>query len=313
MCQLPIKNKHLKNVMNQVNVYLEKGEDTPMDLFFELMNELKVSNLIMPIGQDSDGLTFETVTFEADNATFIPLFTNSDEYEAYLGKETELEPVTFQFSQYVDLILENDLDGIIIDAEGESMPLDKEFLQSMYFEAETVSEEDKEVYSTGELKAILENADNESLVELLTSDEDFTQDRLFAELSCSTLLNIVSSDVPLDEIAVDGIIKSNDVDGFELCNFESDDLQFCGIFTDIDSAKEAIKEMDGYYYVQITKLTSLFEFNLFNDMDGVIINPGTLDFVIMRKDYLSQASGIDVVVEDPGLRNSLDYAFPIEK
>ena len=313
MSQLPIKNKHLKDTINRVNVYLEDNEDTPMDLFFEMMNELKVSNLILPVGQDSEGLTFETVTFEDENATFIPLFTDSDEYESYFGEDTDFEPVSFDFSQYVDLVGENDLDGIIIDLEGTSLPLDKDFLQSMYIEEETLPEDDLKVLSADELKEILDSIDNDSLIELITSDEEFSQDKLFAELSCSTLLNIVSSDEPLDEFAVDGIVKSDDVGGFDLCNFQNDDLLFGGIFTDIDSVKEVIKEMDGYYYVQITKLTSLFEFSLVNDMDGVIINPGTTDFIIMREEYLSQASGIDVVAEDPRLRNSLDYAFQIDE
>ena len=68
-------------------------------------------------------------------------------------------------------------------------------------------------------------------------------------------------------------------------------------------------DSDLYYYGQITVLSELFDFILRNDMDGVVINPNGEDYVIAREDILPQASGIEIIVENPVFRDSLDYAF----
>lgn len=311
MSQLSIKNKHLKETIDFAKVYLDDDEDTPMELFFELVNELKVSNLIIPLAEDSEGVIFENVNFEDDGSTFIPLFTDIGEYEAYISKDSEYEPVALEFSQYVDLVNENDLDGIIINLEGKYLPLERDFLKDIYIDAESDEEDDGEAYTAEELKEILGNVRNDSLIELLTSDKEITSDELFAELSNSTMLNLVVSDEPLDEFAENGIINSEDVDGFTLCNVEHGDILLGGIYTDMDSLMEVAESIDASCYVQITRLSELFDFVLRNDMDGVMINPNTLDCIIMRSDFLSQASGIEVVVENPKLRDSLDYAFKL--
>lgn len=311
MSQLSIKNKHLKDTIDFAKVYLDDGEDTPMELFFELVNELKVSNLIVPLSEDSDGMIIEHVTFEDDGLTFIPLFTDIDEYNAHVGEDSEFKPEIFEFSQYVELVNENELDGIVINLEGKYLPLEKNLIENMYFETDTVPEDDIESYSPEELREMIEEITNDSLVELLTSDNQITPDMLFAELSQSTMLNIVISDESLDEYAVDGIIRAGDVGGFSLCSVEHGDITFGGIYTDIDSAKQAVKDLDGHFYVQITRLSDLFDFVLRNDMDGVMINANTLDCVIMRSDFLPQASGIEVIVENPKFRDCLEYAFQL--
>lgn len=311
MSQQSVRNKHLKQTIDHAKVYLDDGEDIPVELFFNLVNELKVSNLIIPLCEDSDGITFENVNFEEDDLTFMPLFTDINEYDAYIEKDSEFNPVTFDFSQYVDLVKESELDGIIINIEGKHLPLENDLLENIYFERDIADESDVEAYTASELKDISQNVSNDSLVELLTSDGKITNDQLFAELSNSVMLNVIVSDEPLDEFATDGIIKADDVDGFTLCNVENGDILLGGIFTDLDSVKAVTADLDTNCYVQVTNLAEMFDFALRNDMDGVIINANTLDCIILREDILSQASGIEIIVENPKFRNCLDYAFMI--
>lgn len=311
MSQLSIKNKHLKETIDFAKVYLDDDEDMPMELFFELVNELKVSNLIIPLAEDDEGVIFENVNFEDDGSTFIPLFTDIGEYESFIEADSQFEPVALEFSQYVDLVSENDLDGIIIDFEGKYLPLERDFLENIYIDDVKDAEDDVEAYSAEELKDILDNVNNDSLIDLLTSDKSITSDQLFTELSDSTMLNLVISDESLDEFATNGIIKSGDVGGFTLCNVEHGDILLGGIYTDMDSLKAVTDGIEGHCYVQITRLSELFEFVLENDMDGVMINPNTLDCIIMRSDFLPQASGIEVIVENPKFRDCLEYAFKI--
>ena len=130
------------------------------------------------------------------------------------------------------------------------------------------------------------------------------------ELSNSTLLNLVINDKPLDEFAKDGIIDADDVDGFSLCTIDNDEIHMGAIFTDKNAISKAINaDSDLYYYGQVTVLSELFDFILRNDMDGVVINPNGEDYVIAREDILPQASGIEIIVENPVFRDSLDYAF----
>ena len=172
MSQQSVRNKHLKQTIDHAKVYLDDGEDIPVELFFNLVNELKVSNLIIPLFEDSDGINFENVNFEEDDLTFMPLFTDIDEYDAYIEKDSEFNPVTFDFSQYVDLVKESELDGIIINIEGKHLPLENDLLENIYFESDIADESDVEAYTASELKDLSQNVSNDSLVELLTMHAD---------------------------------------------------------------------------------------------------------------------------------------------
>lgn len=43
-----VTNNHLRAVLNELNDFLEKGQEPPEDLFMEFIAELKVSTLLIP-------------------------------------------------------------------------------------------------------------------------------------------------------------------------------------------------------------------------------------------------------------------------
>lgn len=306
-----ITNNHLKDVMDNLRSYLEKEEEAPADLLLNFVFELKVSNLLIPASQEDDSLSFERLESDDDDSAFIPLFTDIEEYNKHVNEDFGYEPLTFDFETYKELVMENDFEGIMINIEGNFMPVDREFLNDMFFEVDTGESEDYEVYGPEKLKEIFETVTNDSLVEFIRDEENNTDiEKLYVELSNSTLLNITVSDDSLDEFAEDGIIDGDDVDGFNLCCFEDDDIRFGAVFTDAQSLKNVAKSDEDYsYYGQVTVLSALFDYILRNDMDGVVINPTTDDYFIARSDILPQASGIEVVIDDPGLENALEYSF----
>lgn len=310
MTQMPIENKYLRDTIDYAKVYIDDDEDLPDELFFELINELKVSNLLIPLSEDEEELILEEVDLEGEDASFVPIFTNMEEYISHVGDETDFNPVSLDFAQYVDLVVENELDGLVIDIEGNYLPLEREFLEKIYFEVEE-TESDEDALTGEELKEIFDSVGNESLLDLLNSPEGASYDEFFAELSNATMLNLVISEDSLDEFAKNGIISSADVGGFELCNILDNGLMFGGLFTDIDAVKCISKDLDVPHYVQITNVKQFIDFILRNDFDGFIINPKSLDYAVFRKDILSQASGIEVVSENPKFKNSIDYAFQI--
>ena len=306
-----VTNNHLKDVVDELKRYLDNENDAPLELIANFICELKVSNLLIPAVEEEDAFAFEHIASEEDGSTYIPLFTDIEEFQKHDIKDSEFGPVSFDFDVYTDLILENELDGIILNIEGNFLPIEKPFIEEMFNISETEDDDTVEAYNKDELKDIFENITNESLVEFI-NDEDSNDDieRLYVELSNSTLLNLVINDKPLDEFAKDGIIDADDVDGFSLCTIDMEEINMGAIFTDKASISKAINEDSGlYYYGQVTVLSELFDFILRNDMDGVVINPNGEDYVISREDILPQASGIEIIVENPVFRDSLDYAF----
>lgn len=306
-----VTNNHLKYVVEILKEYLDNEEEAPFELISNFICELKVSSLLIPAVEEDDSFAFEHVVSEEDGSTFIPLFTDIDEYKGHCPEDSEFSPIAFDFDVYRDLILENDLDGIILNVEGNFLPIERDFLEESFFEPQTIEMEEVEPYNASELKDIFENVTNDSLVEFINDEEsNFDIEKLYVELSCSTLLNLVISDESIDGFAQNGIINADDIDGFSLCSIDDDEVHLGAIFTHKDAIAEAINPDSGlHYYGQVTILSELFDFILRNDMDGVIINPNSDDYVIAREDILPQASGIEIIVEKPVFRNSLDYAF----
>ncbi len=303
-------NNHLKKVIEDIKVYLEKGEDAPLELMFKFICELKVSNLLVPAISEGEYVTFENIVSDEDESTFIPLFTDIEEYNKHESGEEEFIPTAFDFDVYKELVLEDNLDGVVINVEGDFLPLDYEFIKELEYDIDTLDDEDITEYSAEELKDIFETVSNESLVEFINSPLKNDIERLYAELSDSVLLNVVISAESLDEIAEDGIIDVNEAEELSLCAIEDENFSLGTIFTDKQAIDKIIsQEPDYFYYGQITILSELFDYVLRNDMDGVILNPNGDDYIIARDDILPQASGIEVIVETPKFKKSMDYAF----
>ena len=311
MLDCDITNNHLKDVMDNLRTYLENEEEPPAELLLAFVFELKVSNLLIPAVEEGDSLSFERLESDDDDSAFIPLFTDIEEYTKHVSEDLEFEPLSFVFETYKDLVLENDFEGIVINVESNFMPIDRDFIDEMFFEPDILLKEGYEVYGPEKIREIFETVTNDSLLEFIRDEDKNTDiEKLYVELSNSTLLNLTVSEESLDEFAKDGIIDANDVDGFTLCCFEDENINFGAVFTDRQVLDKVAKsEVEYSHYGQVTVLSALFDYILRNDMDGVIINPTEENYFIKREDILPQASGIEVVIDNPSLENSLDYSF----
>lgn len=288
---------------------LECEDIDPKDVT-DFVFELKVSNLFIPAIDNDEELTYETFVLDDEDLILLPLFTSEEEFYKYYDEDDEYEPLSNEFDIYAAIVNEEEIDGIIIDAESLAarIPQDMvEFADADY----SISFDEIKTRSAKQIKKAYETASNKSISKFITdksNEEDF--EGIMVQLSNSDMMNLVVSNESLDEFAKDGVIKANDVGGFSLFAIDSGDAFYGALFTDKDAMLKAIPEDDGMsYYGQLTKVSSLFDFVLRNDMDGVVVNPGSDDFIIPRSAFLSQASGIDIVFEDQSFRNCLDYAF----
>ncbi|WP_298500937.1 SseB family protein [uncultured Methanobrevibacter sp.] len=301
-----VSNNYLGQAIVELKRALE-NDDNAAEKMTDFILELKVSNLFIPGIDEGEELVYETFIFEEDDLNVLPLFTSEEEFFKHYDDNSEFKPVSNEFEIYAGI--SDDIDAIVIDPEGESFFVTPEMIE---FAAEdfSISYDDIKARSVNEIRQVYDSVSNESLCQFIrdeSNDDDL--EGLMAELSGSWLINLVVSETSLDEFADDGIIKADDVDGFSLCVMEDDDSGYGIVFTDKDAISKALDEDGLFYYAQLTRLSSLFEFVLRNDMDGVIINPESDDYLIERSAILAQASGIDLVAEDASFKNCLDYAF----
>lgn len=272
--------------------------------------ELKVSNLLIPTMDDDEELVYETFVLEDEELILLPLFTSVEEFYKYYDEDGEFEPMENEFEIYAAIVEEDEIDGIVIDPEGVSARVPKDMVEFASADF-SIDFDDIRTRSKKEIKRAYNTASNRSLIRFINDEANADNlEGIMVELSNSDVFNLIVSDEPLDGYAKNGVIEAKKVGGFNLFAIDGGDAFYGAIFTDKDAMLNAIPEDDDfYYYGQLTSIGALFDFILRNDMDGVLINPGTVDYLIPRSEILSQASGVDLVVEDKSFRNCLEYAF----
>lgn len=306
-----ITNNHLKDVIHNLRKYLEKDEEAPFELILELVCELKVSRLLIPAIEEEDAYLFEHLESEDDDSIFLPLFTDVEEYKKHIIDNDEYELISFDFDEYLEIMDENNFEAMFINPDGELMPLDQDFIKNFNFDFEIDIDEEIVPYEAQEIREIFENAKNDSFLEFIRNDEiNDSTEKMLVELSNSTLLAAVVSDEPLDEFAQDGIIDEEDVGGFTQLAVDDGNYRLGVLFTD-KQALESASELDTnlHYYGQVAFLSEYFENILRNDIDGVLVNPNGESYVISRSEILTQASGVEVVVDDKKLFLASQYSF----
>ena len=301
-----ITNNHLKLAIQEFQKYLDNDEDAPQEVFIDLMNELNVSNLIIPGNIEDSSLNFENLISEDDDSCVIPLFSDDDEFIKCYGEDYEMNPIPCEFDYIIELVENLNFEGILINLESEDFFIESELLTSYPF-SRIEDDTETEGYEAKMLFETAKEAKNESLLEFIRSGNDQFE-ALMNELQNAALLNVVSSDESLDGLASEGIISAEDADGFEMCTTTIGEDEFGILFTDIDAIRQT-KGDDANYYAQIALLDDFFDYVLTSDMEGIIINPGKDDYVIPRSFILDAYGGL--TYSNPDFKKAIDYAFII--
>ena len=302
-----ITNNHLKAAIQEFQSYIDREEEPPQDLFIDLMNELKFSNLLIPGKIEDDSLNFENLTSEDDGTTVVPLYTDDDEFIKQNGEDYELDAIPCGFDYYLELIESLGIDGILINSASDEFLVESDLLLEYPFISIKITDDEIEGYDAEKLYEIAKTAKNESLAEFIRSG-DTQFEAIMLELEKACLLNVVGSEESLDEFADAGIIDADDAGDFELCTASVEGMEYGILFTDID-AINSTKGDSAHYYCQIALLDEYFEYVLTSDMDGIIINPGQDDYMIPRSYILDAYGGL--TYSDPNFKNAIDYAFII--
>jgi hypothetical protein len=295
-----ITNKHLKKSVADITNFLSNHTEPPDDLIIEFLKELKVSNLLIPAVITGEEISFPHLLTD-DGQNILPLFSDDEEFSIYSG---DFEPVANDFEYYRNLVNDLNLAGILINCQSDEFFIDLHLINDIPLDPFKISDNFKGC-GPDELRGIADNAKNDSFINFMNSSKGF--EGLETELSRATLLNIVFSPQSLDEYSRDGIIRTGDVGGFNLCSTKVSNEAYGLLFTDLDKVKQICSEMEGHYYYQLTSLREFFEFVLKKDMDGAIVNMGSDDYFIPRNVILDIYENPSL--DNPGFKRSVEYAF----
>lgn len=302
-----VSNNYFQGFMDEVIRFMSKDEEVPDELFSMFVKELSVSTLLIPGIMKEDILTFDAISAEEDGLTILPLFTGNMEFNEYFGEDYESLPIANDFSFYMELIEENDFDGIIINPGSSELLMDKELLMELPLINESDEDEkDIEVYDSEMLFETAKNIKNDSLEEFIHEDKDDFEG-LMMTIKNSTLLNLIVSSQDLSEYAENGIISQSDAGEFQLSSLGDEETEFIPLFTGVDNIEKFLESDEYNYYYQIALMDDLFEFVLKQDMDGIIINPDVDDYLIPRE-YLLEAYRV-LTYNNPNYEKAPEYAF----
>ena len=300
---MTVTNNYLKSSISEISNFFKNNTQPPEDMYLNLLLELKVCQLLIPVVFDGEKLSFPNIEVD-DGTSLIPLFTSNDELKKY---SDEFESFPNEIAYYIKLVNDYGFDGILIDVGSDEFCIDNVLLNKIPL---TRKVESDNAFDGIKLRDIALSEKNEKLKRFISKDSNFNKfDKLSKILLDSVLLNVVVSEKDLSEFVHDGVIDRNEADTFTLFTKNSGRDHYGTVYTDTDAIVSFHEDLEFFYYVQVTNKYSVFHFLLSNDLDGIIINPGTDDYYVPRQVMLRLLND-DLVNTD--FAEATRYAFPIE-
>ena len=300
---MTVTNKYLKSSISEISNFYKNNTKPPEDMYLNLLMELKVCELLIPVVFDGEKLSFPNIEVD-DGTSLIPLFTSNDELKKY---SDEFESFPNEIAYYIKMVNDFGFDGILIDVGSDEFCIDNVVLNKIPL---TRKVESDNAFDGIKLRDIALSEKNEKLKRFISKDSNFNKfDKLSKILLDSVLLNVVVSEKDLSEFSHDGVIDRNEADTFTLFTKNSGRDHYGTVYTDTDAIVSFHEDLEFFYYVQVTNKYSVFHFLLSNDLDGIIINPGTDDYYVPRQVMLRLLND-DLVNTD--FAEATRYAFPIE-
>ena len=294
-------HKHLRIVLE--DIFLNNNQLTP-ELNFRLINEFRYSNLYIPAKRES--LTLNFIIYEDNGLRLTPLFTDKDEFNKFFKDGDGIELMENSFELYQNILLTSGLDGYILNPATEKYVFTKEFVldiknvpKTNFYAADT--------YSKEEIRE-MKNSKNHDLDDFIANPNHIGDyEALFEELSKSTLLTLMVSDIDLSPKAKDGIISLMDIG--PMAQMYTDNVG--GVYATIFSSEDKLRivNTNKFKYSQVINLAMLVNFVLSEDMDGIVLNPDSDNVLIPRATLLRYSRGFEKFANDEKLSNSIYYMF----
>lgn len=298
-------HKHLRVVIEDI---YSNNNELSEDLTLRLIHEFRYSNLYIPAKKEDFTLNF--IIYEDDNGVKLtPLFTDPDEFNKFFKSEEDIELMQNSFELYQNILKTSDIEGYILNPASEKYVFSKEFILSIKNIPKT-NFYSTNAYTIDELKQI-RNSKNEDLERFIENPLNVgNYEALFERLASSRLLTLMVSDVDLSAKARDGVISM--MDSGPLAQMYTDNVG--GVYATIFSSENKIREVDTkqFKYSQVVNLAMLVNFVLAEDMEGIVLNPGSDDVLIPRVTLLRYSLGFEKFANDEKLCDTIYYMFQID-
>jgi hypothetical protein len=285
-----------KNLKRQFDIF-EQTEEID-DLFLEL----EFSTLLLPIDIDKDELVFPLIMFGDKN--YVPVFTDVHEFKK-LYSDGKYSLVPYDFNFYLDL-LDEDIDGIVIDVQGERFPLTREFKE--FLKPNHVFDYDPQPFTASEIRKIRENVSNVELEEFISDESNYWDfEKLMEILLMSDIFTVGLSKKDLSDEAEEGVIP--------VCPDETLPLAITSRYSEsyaliYSSESEIRKKNSPYYpYSQIVNIPEMIRRVLLDDLDGIILNENSQSITIPRQFLLNFLHDFSC----PNIDKYDSYAFILEE
>nr|WP_294999722.1 SseB family protein [uncultured Methanobrevibacter sp.] len=298
-------HKHLRVVIE--DIYANNNELTE-ELTLRLIHEFRYSNLYIPAKREDFTLNF--IIYEDDNGVKLtPLFTDPDEFNKFFKNEEDIELMQNSFELYQNVLQTSNIEGYILNPATEKYVFSKEFIINIKNIPKT-NFLSSNPYSIDELRQLKE-CDNENLEKFIGNRLNVgNYEGLFEQLANSNIMTLMVSDVDLTGKAKDGVISM--MDSGPLAQMYTDNVG--GVYATIFSSEDKIRKVDTaqFKYSQVVNLAMLVNFVLSEDMEGIILNPGSDDVLIPRVTLLRYSLGFEKFANDERLSDTIYYMFLID-
>ena len=123
------ENERLKKLLKKID------EDNSPELDNEILEEIIMkANFLSYINSNELESTFGNINFNVlktdDNKTYLPAFTDLEELSKW-GIPEKMNTITLNFDDYVEIILDNNIDGLVINPFGDYYIIPKEGLKDL--------------------------------------------------------------------------------------------------------------------------------------------------------------------------------------
>lgn len=299
-----ITHKHLRTVIEDI---YSNGNEVTESLLTRLINEFRYSNLYIPAKRENGRLNF--IIYDDEDLKITPLFTDLDEFHKFY-KSADIEVLNNSFELYQNILKTSDIEGYILNPASEKYLFKKEFILGIKNIPRT-NFYSTNAYSEDELKAIMENLDNSGLEEFISNPQNIGDyEALFEMLANSRLLALMLSETDLTPYMKDGVINQQNTGPLATMYMDNVGGRYAALFT--SEGKISDVNVRGYRYSQLVNLATLVNFVLCEDMEGIILNPGSDSVLISRLNLLKYSLGFERFANDERLCESMYYLFDIK-
>ena len=124
-----VENQRLKELLKKID------EDNSPELDNEILEEIIMKvNFLSYINSNELESTFGNINFNVlktdDNKIYLPAFTDLEELSKW-GIPEKMNTITLNFDDYVEIILDNNIDGLVINPFGDYYIIPKEGLKDL--------------------------------------------------------------------------------------------------------------------------------------------------------------------------------------